>query len=282
MRHLLPWLAAVALLGCKGSPTSAAPSDTTCDPLAAPSTKLATILGVGKDQAGTLYVAEQGGVPTQPLIVRVFIPVQGVLVRQHVTGSGQLGSTEDLETFESADGTTQPRDLDLQLSGEKATSMTLGPAGSAKGKIEGLDAGVATPLTLVDPSTVQGLPAIDLPGAVVYIADAASGDAIVVTAPLADDLGSAAFHLFYGHAEAMVERPIVSFNQSTSGFPTLGFTVSSLTYVMSIASVPPPDGGLNSPGPVTLTTGNGESVAFTLRQPTPKTLAGFAFTCISP
>jgi hypothetical protein len=125
------------------------------------------------------------------------------------------------------------------------------------------------------------MPAIDLPGVVNYVADGADGHAIVVTAPLEDDLGSADLHLFYGTSGAMVERPIVSFEQSLSGYPTIEFTVGTQTYVMAIASVPPQDGGLfDAPGPVTVTPNGGAGVAFTLRLPTPTTLAGFAFSCL--
>jgi len=263
-----------------GGGGSSQPAETACNPLATHPTTLATILGGGKDQGGTLYVADQGGIAMAPSIVRVFLTEAGSLVRQDVIGSGSIRSSEDIETFESPDGLTSPRDLTIQLAGGTASSMTLGPGGSAKSGLKGMDAGAAMALTLVDPSTVQGMPAIDLPGAVIYVANAPDGEAIVVTAPLEDDLGSAAFHLFYGTPDAMVERPIVSFEQSLSGYPRIGFTVGSETYVMAISSVPF-DGGLGeAPGPVTLVTGDGGSVTFTLRMPTPTNLSGFTFTCL--
>ena len=261
------------------STSTAPPAETTCDPLATHATTLATILGVGRDEAGTLYVADQGGIAMQPSVVRVFVTSAGSLVRQAVIGFGG-GSGEDDETFQSPDGSTAPRDLAIQLAAGKASSMTLGPEASGKLRMEGIDGGAATTLTLVAPSAVQGMPAIDLPGAVSYVADGASGEAIVVTSPLENDVGSAAFHLFYGTPGAMVERPIVDFQQALSGYPTIRFTVDSQTYTMAIASVPSDDGGLLAePGPVTVTPGNGASVPFTLRMPTPTTLAGFTFTC---
>ncbi len=46
----------------------------------------------------------------------------------------------------------------MQVAGGKATSMTLlGPEGSAKSRIEGIDAGAAAALTLVGPAAVQGM-----------------------------------------------------------------------------------------------------------------------------
>jgi hypothetical protein len=281
MRLAVSALAAGALLmGCSTPTSTSTPAETDCNPLATHPTALATILGVGKDQDGTLYVADQGGIASEPSIVRVFVATAGSLVRQDVIGSGSNGNSEDIETFESPGGLASPRDLTIQIAGGKATSMTLGPEGSGKSGIEGIDAGAETDLVLVSATAVQGMPAIDLPGAVSYIADANDGEAIVVTAPLEDDQGSAAFHLFYGTPGAMVERHIVSFDQSRSGYPTIGFTVGSQTYIMSISSVPF-DGGLGeAPGPVTLTTGNGGSVTFTLRLPTPTSLSGFSFTCL--
>jgi hypothetical protein len=279
MRLSVSALAAGAMqVGCAAS--TSPPAETHCDPLATHPTTLATILGVGKDQGGTLYVADQGGIASEPSIVRVFVENAGSLVRQDVIGSGSLGSSEDIETFESPDGSTPPRDLAIQIASGTATSMTLGPEGAAKSGVEGIDAGAATALTLVDASAVQGMPAIDLPGAVSYVADATDGEAIVVTAPLENDQGGAAFHLFYGTPQAMVERRIVSFDQSLSGYPTIGFTVGSQTYVMAISSVPSDGGLLEAPGPVTIVTGDGGSVTFTLRLPTPTTLAGFTFACL--
>jgi len=279
MRLALSFFAAAAVLaGCSASPGP--PAETDCNPLATHPTTLATILGVGKDQGGTLCAADQGGVAAEPSIVRVFVANAGSLVRQDVIGAGSIGSSEDIETFESPDDLTPPRDLAIQIAGDKATSMTLGPEGSAKADLEGIDAGAAMALTLVADDAVQGLPAIDLPGAVSYVADAADGEAIVVTAPLENDLGSAAFHLFYGTPGAMVERRIVDFDQSLSGYPTIRFAVGSQTYVMAISSVPFDGGFGEAPGPVTLVTGDGGGVTFTLRLPTPTTLASFTFTCL--
>ena len=278
-RPLTVLVAGAVLMAC-GSASTRPSAETTCDPLATHPTTLATLLGVGKDEAGTLYVADQGGVAAEPSIVRVFVASDRSLVRQHVIGSGSA-QAQDIETFESADGSTGPRDLAMQIAGGKATSMTLGPEGSAKSRIEGVDAGPAAALTLVGSTAAQGMLAIDLPGAVSYVADAANGEAIVVTAPLEDDEGSAAFHLFYGTPGAMIERPIVSYDQALSGYPAIGFTVGSQTYVMAISSVPAPDGGpFAAPGPVTVTPGGGAGVIFTLRMPAPTSLSGFTFTCL--
>ena len=280
MRRFLRRLAAGAVITACNSAPATPSGDTGCDPLAVRPTTLATILGVGKDEAGLLYVADQGGIAAEPSIVRVFVGNNGSLVRQHIIGSGAIGNSEDIETFESADGSTSPRDLTIDVASGGAVSMTLGPEGSGKSRLEGGDAGPATSLTLVGSQAVQGMPAMDLPGSVQYVADAADGEVIIVTSPLEDELGSAAFHLFYGRSAALVERPIVSFNQAMSGFPTIGFAVGSETFVMAISSVPSDGGLFDAPGPVTLTRGTGGDLAFTLRVPTPSTLVGFTFQCL--
>jgi hypothetical protein len=235
-------------------------------------------MGVGEDASGTIYVVDETGSG----VVRVFVEQGGRLIRQAVDGSGQIGSSEYLETFASPDGSGTPRDLTLVVQGGMAVSMMLGAEGSGKLSATGRDGGAMTSLMLLAPSTIDGLPAVDVPGSVQYVADAASlGEAIVVTAPLDNSAGTSAFRLFYGPASAMMERPIVSFEQSLSGYPTIAFTVEGSTYVMSIGSVPAVDGGpFAAPGPVTLTTGDGGEESFTLRMPTPTTLSGFSFTCM--
>jgi hypothetical protein len=225
---------------------------------------------------------DKGGVPAAPLVVRVFIAKSGSLVRQDVTGSGQLGSSEYIETLEGAGGPGGMEDLVLTVQGGEATSMTLGATGSGKAGAEGMDGGVTASLTIVDASVVAGMPAIDLPAVPTYVAGGADKNAIVVTLPLDDDLGTAGFRLFYGAPGAMVERPIVSFDQAGSGYPiAIGFTVGAEMDVMTIAAAPSTDGGLfPGAGPVTLAMAGGASVAYTLREPTPMNLAGFVCSCL--
>jgi hypothetical protein len=120
----------------------------------------------------TLYVADVGGIPTLPTIVRVFVPSHGWLVRQDVIGSGEIdGSTngEDIATYQSADGSVPPRDLAISLAGGTVDSMTLGPESSGKLNAEGRDGGATMPLTLLNASAVRGMPAAVLPGAVQYV-----------------------------------------------------------------------------------------------------------------
>jgi hypothetical protein len=121
-----------------------------CNPLAAHPTKLVTLLGVGEDPSGALYVADIGGIPTDPTGiagVRVFVPSQGSLMGQYVIGSGGDGppNGEYIETFQSVDGSVPPRDLVIHFTGGAVDSMTLGPENSAKLNAEGRDGGARPP-----------------------------------------------------------------------------------------------------------------------------------------
>jgi hypothetical protein len=267
-------VAAVATV-CACTASSSGESQSPCDPLASPPTKLSNILGIGKDAQGTLYVADSpAGLPSP----RVFVSGGGNLVRQDVRGSGQAGggagqAAQYTLTFapRGADAASEEALL-LDTQGGMATQMALGPANS-KSFLGGPG---ETPLTVVDASAVSGLPIVNLPGVVEYVADVSDGTAIVITLPM-DAASSADFHLFYGTPSAMQERKIVSFDQALSGYPTVAFQVGSQTYTMAIGGTFDPDGG-GGPGPGTLDTGSA-MLTFTLRMPTPSTLSAFSFTC---
>jgi hypothetical protein len=264
---------ALALLAaCSSHSSGSSPSASTpCDPLAPPPTSLSNPLGIGQDDQGTLYVADLPAEIDEP---RVFVgPAAGPLVRQEVFGSGSTGSGEYTLSFGPPGAAlASQRALLLDVANGTATQMALGPAGS-KSFLGGPG---ETPLTVVGASTVAGLGIVNLPGEVDYVADVSDGTSIVVTSPI-NLQSSADYHLFYGTADAMAERTIMSFNQALSGYPTIAFQVGSATYTMAIGGTFELDGG--GPGPGTLDTGNA-TLDFTLRTPTPSTLPGFSFTCL--
>jgi hypothetical protein len=264
---------ALVLGACTSSnPSGGSDPTTPCDPLAAPPTSLSNVLGVGQDAQGTLYVADSPAGADEP---RVFVSsAGGPLVRQEVLGAGESGDDQYTLSFAAPDaGAAGAEALLLDVQGGTATQMALGPAGS-KSFLGGPG---ETPLTVVDSTTVAGLLIVNLPGSADYVADVSDGTSIVVTSP-ADVQSSADFHLFYGTADAMVERTIVSFSQALSGYPTIVFQVGAATYTMSISGTFELDGG-GGPGPGTLSTGSA-TLDFTLRMPTPTTLSGFSFTCL--
>jgi hypothetical protein len=123
--------------------TEEAAGESACDPLTPKPITLGTIIGVGQDAAGTLYVDSANG---------IFVSGNVELSRQYVNGTGQSGSTEFIFTFESpGSDASSARTLLVETQGSTASAMALGPAGS-RAFLGQSDAGV-TSLTLVDPAT---------------------------------------------------------------------------------------------------------------------------------
>jgi len=245
-----------------------------CDPLAPPPTTLQGVLGVGQADGGALYVSD---LPAGRFTPRVFLGSAQQLVRQHVLGSGEQGggaSASYVLSFEApgSDG-ADAASVQLQVQGETALSMALGPAATK-------DFTGGTPLTLVDPAQVRGAQIVNLPGVIDYVADATDGTSIAIVSPMDDD-SPGAERLFYGPPSAMLERTIVKWDQALSGYPSVTFLVGSASYTMSISVVYGPEAGpLGAPGPGTLDTGTA-MVPLTLRMPTPASLAGFSFECLA-
>jgi hypothetical protein len=254
-----------------------------CDPLAAhelPVT-LGTVLGVGKDSAGTTYMADHVVATSAD---RVFVSEGTSLFRKRVIGSGSSGGPPDADyTFTFVEGfdAATARSLLIQQRGGVVTAMALGP-GSDKKFIP--DGGPATgALTVLDDSVLSTFTLRNLPGtvSVQYVADVSDGHVIVVTQPT-DDSDYTDFRLFYGASEsAMVERRVVNVTRTRSGSTDIQFEVDGATYTahftwvldVSDAGIP-----ISHPGDASLDAGTG-TVPVNLRNPTPTTLGGFSFTC---
>jgi hypothetical protein len=274
----------VSLAACKASnltPADGGPpvSETACDPLAPKPITLGTIVGVGQDAAGTLYVDAANG---------VFVSEAGRLIRQHVSGSGQSGATQFLFTFEPAgDDGSSARNLLVETSGSTAAAMALGPAGT-RSFLGQSDAGV-TALTLVAASTVAGMAVVNTPNVIAYVGDVANGDVVLATDPLNSDstpidgggVEDGGLSIFYGPPGAMTQRTITAFGESLSGNGTLTFLVGDVPYVLAFGMVQGPDAGpLGSFALEGLTPQGGAQVSVTLRSPTPTAdPPGLSFTC---
>ncbi len=277
-------LACCGAAACGGSTENAPGSSTQagvsgpCDPLAPSPTTLGSVLGVGKDGQGTLYVGDVATTGEN----RVFVSSGGTLVRKDVVGSGGSGGPPDAQyTFSFRDpfaDISTMRALLINTNDGKATAMALGSGSNPKELLGPATTGDEV-LTLVDPSTVAALPIKNLPHVPVYVADASDGTSIVVTWPM-DAYGTDDARLYYGTPGHMLERPITQYGESLSGDTTVTFTVDAATYSVHFAiEFGDPDAGpLGNPGPVTLDKG-GSTETMTLRMPTPATLSGFSFTC---
>ncbi len=248
--------------------------ETTCDPLAGAAITLGGIVGVGKDDQGTLYVDSANG---------VFVSGAGKLVRQLVTGTGAGGNNEFLFTFEPpASAGSGARNLLVETTGSTASAMALSPAAS-RAFLGQSDAGV-TPLALVDPSTVSGMPVVNTPNVIEYVADVSNGDVLVATLPMNGDMTSndGGLSIFFGPRGDVAECTVTAFEQSLSNDGTATFLVDGTPYVLAFGTVNGPDSGLLGTFTLeSLTPHGGAELGVTLRSPTPTTVpTGLSFTCL--
>jgi hypothetical protein len=273
-------LASIALLvACTssndGRTGAGSGTESACDPLAPKAITLGAVAGVGRDAQGTLYVDSANG---------VFVSGDGKLVRQHVTGSGQSGTSEFLFTFEPPGGdASTARNLLVETQGATASAMALGPASSKAFLAQSKGAGT-TSLTLVDVGTVSGITLVNTPNVISYIGDVANGDVVLATVPMNDDTTSndGGLSIFYGPPSGVAQRAITSFQQSLSNNGTVTFLVGATPYVLAFGTVPTPDAG--PLGVFTLeglTPQGGAPIAVSLRSPTPTaTPTGLSFSCL--
>jgi hypothetical protein len=258
-----------------GSGTSGEATETACDPLAPPPITLGAIVGVGKDAGGMLYVDAANG---------VFVSKSGELVRQHVIGTGQSGTTEFLFSFVSGADESSPRNLLVETQGSTAVKMGLGRADS-KAFLNQSPPGV-TLLTLVGPSTVSGMKLVNTPNVIEYLADVANGDVLLATMPMNEadwDPTTGGQFIFYGPPGRIAERKITAFEQGGMGEGTLTFLVGQTLYTLNFGPVMTPDSGPFGTFELDdLTPEGGSPLKATLRSPTPATLpAGLSFTCFA-
>lgn len=250
------------------------PAQKACDPLAPDPLTLGKIIGVGKDAPGTLYVDAESG---------IYVSSGDTLFRQHVTGTGEKGTTQFLFTFEDpAGGGAGPRSLLVATDGDTATAMALGPADS-KGFLDESPPGI-TMLTVVPPSTIDGMKVANTPNEIRYVGDVANGNVVMATVPVNVDSSAknGGLAIFYGPPAAVAQRVIVDFKQDLSGNGTVTFMVGVTPHVLSFGAVFAPDAGpLGEFALKGLKAGDGPTLPVTLRKPTPTALpAGLSFTCL--
>ncbi len=285
--QLLVRVVVVGLCGGCGASTlttdgTAPQSETPCDPLATGPITPGTVVGVGKDADGTLYVDAANG---------VFVSTaRGPLVRQRLLGTGQSGENEFIFTFEShsVDGGASERDLLVETTGGTASAMALGPGG-ARMFLNQSVAG-ATTLTLVDASTVAGLQVVNTSAVILYVGDVANGNVVLATVPPNADptttsggVYDGGLSIFYGPPTNVEERVVTAFGETLSGNGTVTFLVGNRPYVLAFGMIQQPDAGpLGAFALEGLTPEGGSAIPVTLRSPTPTTpAADLSFSCLS-
>lgn len=253
-----------------------------CDPLAAhelPVT-LGTVLGVGKDMGGTVYLADH---VVEKSLDRVFVSTGTVLFRRRVSGSGSSGGGADMDytfSFDAGDG-SKGRALLIQRRGGAVTAMGLGPGGK---DFIGTPGATDESLTVLGDHLPSGYTLRNLPGEVTieYVADIddGNGSVIVVTRPT-DDSDYTDFRVFFGQETRMTEAHVVNVTRTRNGDTSIHFSSGTKTYDVSFTfETEITDAGLGGhPGPGTFVTAGGSPVALTQRSPTPTNLPGFSFNC---
>lgn len=218
-------LGAVALVACSGSTTtgsspsgsSAAGALSACSPLAAnvkPIT-LGNILGAGRHADGTVYVLDDGD-PTY----RAFISQGNILQRKEVNGSGSTGGVTGDASITATVTDTPPFVLQVERVNGATTKMGVyrGALTDKKSFEVGKEGDV---LTLVGSDVVASFELRNLPGDIVaeYDATIADGHRVFVTRPNLD-WHYEDFRVFYGTADRMEERRLVSASRGSTTFIT--------------------------------------------------------------
>jgi hypothetical protein len=237
----------------------------TCDPfdaLAQP-IELRTILGIGRDANGTIYLADREDGEDD----HVFVSAGGELVRKRITGQGGGGDAtgmHDLFTLE-----TLPV-VSLQISVPTDAPLRMGiVVGEAEGFFEIGQEGEELEVLAAD--AIAEMPLRNLPGEVEleYAAETEDGQQLVVTRP-ADDWDYADFRLFFGPDDAVDEHVVHDVGRELDGgTTTIEFDLDGTT---ATAYFPSPYHDL----PWTLTI-SGTTTDLTAQDAVPD---GIAFSCL--
>jgi len=268
--------------GCPVTGTDAAGGELeTCAPLEAKAQpiKLTALLGLGEDEDGTRYVADEGDARSSG--PRVFVSAGDALYRKRVTGSGSSGGGDSGDadyTLAFEDGSVTRR-LVIEVRADEVTGMALAnDAEDGKAFLSDLGADAQT-LKVLDAKAIASLELHNLPGDVVieYLAHTDEDETLLVTRP-AEDWSYEDFRVFHGADHTLVERKVSMVTRGRDGgSTTIVFDVEGETYS---AHFPVVSGDMGfEPGPATLETGS--DVLSLTRDPTATAPSGFTYQCIA-
>jgi hypothetical protein len=232
--------------GCQGDDVG----DTPCDPLAAQPQPivLGEILGIGRDAAGTLYVADETASASDG---RVFISDGDVLVRQRVLGGGSSSVSGVSVRTLTIDG-REPLRLLIET-GPSETRMALA---RTEERVQGIDdlGSDAELLKVLDEDSLDGLELRNLPGDVEieYLVETERGELLLVVRPADEELDYDDFRLFFGPPERLLEREVETvLRQRDGGTTNIFFRLNGDEAEAFFPTVPSVDGF--QPGPAVLT-----------------------------
>jgi hypothetical protein len=255
-----------------------------CDPLAPRPVALRSLLGVGQDAQGTLYVADQLNSNTD----RVFISVGDTLQRRRVAGSGSGGPGANRDyalLYDDIDGAgLGSQHLLIQIRGGVTTAMALGPPNSRA--FIGDPGATYQLITVLDNAAIAGMETRDLPHRVCYVGVMDGTEQVVVTGPLGTC--SEEPRVFYGTKDDMIERQVTGVENSVF----VSFLVGSTTKRVQTGN-PFPDGGVVMPDAgmlppdagVVIPDGGGVQPDAAVVSPeagtaAPNPIEGYAFRCL--
>lgn len=221
--------------GSSGSSSGASgPASRDCDPLsvdAAPIT-LGEIVGAGKAKDGTIYVLDRGPAGTSAGL-RGFVSEGNVLRRHDVRGSGE-GPDFVVATLADAAGDIQVR---VEIANGTATRMGIS-RGAVDPKTKSFEIGSeGEELGLLSAADLSGFQLANIASIeVMYAATTADGHRFFAFEPTIDRRDDAV-RVFYGMAERVVERRVLSIGRSSAVLMEIDVegvrTKAVLTYCLS-------------------------------------------------
>jgi hypothetical protein len=241
--------------GCQGDDVG----DTPCDPLEAQPQPivLGEILGIGRDAAGTLYVADETASASDE---RVFISEGDVLVRRRVLGGGSSNVSGVSVRTLTIEG---PEPLRLLIeTGPSDTRMALSRTEERVQRIDDLGSDPEL-LEVLDEDALEGLELRNLPGDVEieYLVETERGELLLVVRPAGEELDYEDFRLFFGPPSGLLEREVGSVRRQRDGGTTNILFRLNGDEADAFFPILFSDGGFE-PGPPTLTV-DGRSVPLT-------------------
>ncbi len=262
--------------GGGGDSSSSSSGPAACAPLATAPITLPTIVGIGKDKSGVLYVA--AGLDTSAPIPRVFVLESGQLHEQRILGSGGSGANSDFNMLFVAPGSSSAgRTLLLHAVNGKATAMALGSP-NTKGFIGDPTEANDETLTLQDDSVLGNITTLGLPLSPEQIASTDDGNLLVVMR----SEGTPPLRVFYGtNGGTLFERTVVEIGAEAQDEGIL-FKVDGETYSVNFHYKPLAKGNeggttQNETGEI----GNANGTRTLTILPLTTSLASDTFECLS-
>jgi hypothetical protein len=192
---------------------SAGPALRPCDPFAVDTKPitLGTVMGVGRDATGTIYVVDGHGESPE----RLFASSGTTLVRQKVGGTGSASDGSGTLLVLTGGTPDAPLTVEVQVAGGRVTAMGLF-RGALATKTFAIGS-MGETLQVMSAADIAGFSLQNLPGTVsaIHVATTADGRWLVVTQPDVDAM-VLDVRVFFGAPDALRERRVIPSAQPRS------------------------------------------------------------------